>query len=180
MPLTRSRDHSPAPQISEEEQRLRDKRRRQFEMVLEDAADEKAAVLITVLKDLGEKKFKENQAAVQGYLIRFIVLSGEHVGHCEDEWPVYKRGFTNRIEKAGVGATMVARLGRYGDRKAIGLEDDQDGDVELAEKALAKFGDPFEDARPGQLAEETADAKKSVKEKAAAKAAAASDDEIPF
>jgi hypothetical protein len=70
MPLTRSRDHSPAPQITEEEQRLRDKRRRQFEMVLEDAADEKAAVLITVLKDLGEKKFKENQAAVQGYLIR--------------------------------------------------------------------------------------------------------------
>jgi hypothetical protein len=74
---------------------------------------------------------------------------------------------------------MVARLGRYGDRNTIGLEDDQDGDVELAEKAMVKFGDPFEDAAPGTLSEEVAAAKKSVKEKVAANKTATSDDDPP-
>ncbi len=185
MALTRSRDLNSAPKLTEEEQRLRDKRKRQFQMILEDAADEKEAVLITVLKDLGEKTFKEGQAAVQGYLIRLIILTGEHAGHVEDELPMYKKGFTNRLgrafEKEGLGVHTVSRLSRYGDRNTIGLEDDEDGDVELAEKALVKFGDPFADAAPGKLADEVAAAKKSVKEKvAASKAAAAGDDEPPF
>lgn len=175
-PLTRSRDHSPAPKLTEEEQKARDKRKRQFQMILEDAADEREAVLITVLKDLGVKDFGNGSA--QGFLIRQIMLTGDHAGHAE-EWPVYKRGFVNRIEKAGVGATMVARLGRYGERNTIGLEDDEDGDVELAEKAMVKFGDPFEDAAPGKISAEVDAAKKSVKGKVAAKKAA-TDDEPPF
>ena len=184
MPLTRSRDLSTAPKLTEEEQRLRDKRKRQFQMILEDAADEREAVLITILKDLGEKKFAENQPPVQGYLIRLIVLTGDHAGHCENELPQYKKGFTNRLgrafEKEGLGAHVVSRLGRYGDRNTIGLEDDQDGDIELAMEALKKHGDPFADAAPGKLSEEVAAAKKSVKEKVAAGKAAADDDSPPF
>lgn len=181
MPLTRSRDLNSAPQLTEEEEKQREKNKRKFKMILADAADEREAVLITVLKDLGPKNYGNGD--VERYLCRLIILTGDHAGHVEDELPVVWRGWTNRIAKAGVGATMVSRLGTYGDRtpKAIGLEDDQDGDVEIAEKALAKFGDPFEDAAPGRLAEETAAAKKSVKEKAAAgKAAAAGDDDPPF
>lgn len=180
MPLTRSRDLNTAPKLTEEEQKLRDKRKRQFQLILDDAADEREAVLITVLKDLGEKKFAENQPAVQGFLIRLIVLTGDHAGHVENELPIYKRGFTNRIEKAGVGATMVSRLGRYGDRKTIGLEDDEDGDVELAEKALAKHGDPFADAAPSKTNGLT-DGVAETRTKAKAKAAAEKDlEEPPF
>jgi hypothetical protein len=173
MPLTRSRDLNTAPKLTEEEQRLRDKRKRQFQMILEDAADEREAVLITVLKDLGEKDF--GNGGVQGYLIRLIFLTGDHAGHVEEELPTYKRGFTNRISKAGVGATMVSRLGRYGERNTIGLEDDQDGDVDLANEALKKHGDPFEDAAPGHLTDGVAD----TKAKARAKAAAEKDLEDP-
>jgi hypothetical protein len=182
MPLTRSRDLNSAPKLTEEEQKARAKARRKFEAILEDAADEGEAVLITVLKDLGEKDF--GNGGVQGYLIRLIVLTGDHADHVEDELPTYKRGFTNRIGKAGVGATLVSRLGRYGERNAIGLEDDQDGDVELAEKALAKHGDPFEASRDRQngtsITEEVDAAKRSIKEKAAAKTQAEQDGEPPF
>jgi len=166
MPLTRSRDYNSGPALTEEEQKARDKRKRQFQLILEDAADEREAVLVTVLKDLGTKDF--GNGPVQGYLIRLIILTGDHADHVENELPIYKRGFLTRIEKAGVGATFVARFGRYGERKAIGLEDDLDGDVELAEAALKTHGDPFEDAAPGHLTDGVADTKAKAKAKAAA------------
>lgn len=181
MALTRSRDYRPNsnPELTEEERKAQEKARRKFALALEDMADEGDAVLITVLKDLGVKDFGNGSA--RGYLIRLICLTGDHDGLVNDDWPVYKRGFLNRIERAGVGASFVARLGRYGERKTIGLEDDQDGDVELAEKALEKHGDPFLDAAPGKLAKEVDEAKRSVREKVAAgKAAAADDSEPPF
>jgi hypothetical protein len=177
MPLTRSRDLNSAPKLTEEEQKARAKARRKFEAILEDAADEREAVLITVLKDLGEKDF--GNGGVQGYLIRLIVLTGDHEGHEEDELPTYKRGFTNRIGKAGVGATLVSRLGRYGERSTIGLEDDQDGDVELAEKALVKHGDPFLDAAPARNGEGVVGDTSEIKARAKAKAAAEKDLEDP-
>lgn len=179
MPLGRSRDYRPngGTEMTEEERKAQEKARRKFALALEDMADEGDAVLITVLKDLGIKDFGNGSA--QGYLIRFICLTGDHEDLVNDEWPVYKRGFLNRIEKAGVGASFVARLGRYGERKTIGLEDDQDGDFELAEKALAKHGDPFADAAPGKLAGEVDAAKKSVREKVAAGKVAVDDSDSP-
>lgn len=181
MPLTRSRDYRPnsAPELTDEERKAQEKARRKFAAALEDMADEGDAVLITVLKDLGIKDFGNGSA--QGYLIRFIALTGDHEGLVNDEWPVYKRGFLNRIEKAGVGASFVSRLGRYGERKTIGLEDDQDGDVELAEKALAKHGDPFEDQTPSESRGSLTNGAAETKAKAAAKAKAeAASDEPPF
>ena len=182
MPLGRSSDYRPnsgGVEMTEEERKAQEKARRKFALALEDMADEGDAVLITVLKDLGVKDFGNGSA--QGYLIRLISLTGDHEGLVNDDYPIYKRGFVNRIERAGVGASFVARLGRYGDRKAIGLEDDEDGDYALAEAALAKHGDPFQDAAPGKLAAEVDAAKRSVKEKVAAgKVAAGSDDEPPF
>jgi uncharacterized Zn ribbon protein len=123
MPLTQSKDYRPnsQPELTEEERKAQEKARRKFALALEDMADEGDAVLITVLKDIGIKDFGNGSA--QGYLIRFIALTGDHEGLVNDEWPVYKRGFLNRIEKAGVGASFVSRLGRYGERKTIGLED---------------------------------------------------------
>ena len=179
MPLTRSRDYrsGSAPDLTEEERKAQEKARRKFAAALEDMADEKEAVLITVLKDLGEKSFNGNDP-VQGYLIRFICLTGEHEGLVNDEWPCYKAGFRGRVAQAGVGATFVARLGRYGTRDAIGLEDDEDGDVDLAEAALAKHGDPFADAAPSKSNGLT-DGVSETKAKAKAKAAAEKDLEEP-
>ena len=66
MALTRSRDLNSAPKLTEEEQKAKDKARRRFTAILDDAADEKDAVLITILKDLGEKQFADNQPAEHG------------------------------------------------------------------------------------------------------------------
>jgi hypothetical protein len=172
MPLTRSRDLNSAPQETDEEKKARDKAYRRFKSILEDAADEKDAVLITVLKDIGTKNYGNGE--VQRYICRIIILTGEHAGYVNGDVTVNWGGWTNRIKKAvaseGLGAHMVSRLGRYGDRtpQPIGLEDDQDGDVELAEAALKKHGDPFEDAAPGHLTDGVADTKAKAKAKAAA------------
>jgi len=182
MALMGSRDLNSGPKLTEEEQKAKDKAYRKFKMILEEAADEGDALLITVLKDIGTKNYGNGE--VQRYICRLVILTGEYEGYVNGDVTVNWGGWVPRIRKAveqeGLGVSIVSRLGRYGERNAIGLEDNQDGDIELAEKALAKHGDPFADAAPGKLAEEVDAVKKSVKEKVAAKAAATSDDEIPF
>lgn len=187
MPLTRSRDLSSAPQETDEEKKARDKAYRRFKSILEDAADEQDAVLVTVLRDIGKKDYGNGE--VQRYICRVVILTGEHADYVNNDVTVNWGGWVHRlrkaVEKEGLGAHVVARLERYGTRtpQPIGLADDRDGDVELAEKALAKHGDPFQDAAPGRLAAEVDEAKRSIKEKAAAgkaAAAAAGDDEPPF
>ena len=184
MPLTRSRDLNSAPQETDEERKAREKAYNKFKYILGEAADEGEAVLVTVIKDIGEKDY--GNGPVQRYICRIIFLTGEHEGYVNNDATVNWGGWVGRlrkaVEKEGLGAHVVARLERYGERKAIGLTDDEDGDVELAEKALEKHGDPFLDAAPGKLAKEVDAAKRSVKEKVAAgkAAAAGSDDEPPF
>jgi uncharacterized Zn ribbon protein len=179
MPLTQSKDYRPnsQPELTEEERKAQEKARRKFALALEDMADEGDAVLITVLKDIGIKDFGNGSA--QGYLIRFIALTGDHEGLVNDEWPVYKRGFLNRIEKAGVGASFVSRLGRYGERKTIGLEDNLDEDVAIAKVALKKHGDPFEDQTPSESRSTLTEGNGEVKARAKAKAAVEADSENP-
>lgn len=179
MPLTRSSSYRPSTggvELTDEERKAQERQRRQFALALEDMADDNDPVMVTVLKDLGEKSFNGNDP-VQGYLIRFVALAGSHKGLVNDELPMYKAGFRSRLQQAGVGATLVARLGRYGTRNAIGLEDENEGDVELAEKALADLGDPFAEAGAGNgngasaktsLTEGAGDARKAGREKAAA------------
>lgn len=182
MPLTRSRDLNSAPKLTEEEQKAKDKAYRKFKMILEEAADEGEALLITVLKDIGTKNYGNGE--VQRYICRLIILTGEYEGYVNGDVTVNWGGWVNRlrkaVEKEGLGAHVVSRLGRYGERNAIGLEDDQDGDVELAEKALAKHGDPFADAAPSKTNGLT-DGVAETRTKAKAKAAAEKDlEEPPF
>lgn len=183
MPLTRSRDLNNAPQETDEEKKARDKAYRRFKSILEDAADEQDAVLVTVLRDIGVKDY--GNGPVQRYICRVVILTGEHADYVNDDVTVNWGGWVPRLRKAverdGLGCHVVARLERYGTRnpQPIGLADDRDGDVELAEKALVKHGDPFEDAAPGALAAEARAARKSVQEKVAA-GKAADDQDPPF
>lgn len=157
--------------------------------------NEEAAVVISVLKELPDKDW--GNGPVSGFLTRMIVLTGKHRGLVADDFPIYKAGVYSPLSRAGgVGTTMVGRLRPYGTRKNIGLENEEDGDVEIAERALAKFGDPFEedsadsngngdhprdDLSPGPLATEAASARKAAKERAAMKKAAEdAADEPPF
>lgn len=170
MALMASRDLNSGPKLTEEEQKAKDKAYRKFKMILEEAADEGEAVLITVLKDIGTKNYGNGE--VQRYICRLVILTGEYDGYANPDVTVNWGGWVPRIRKAvekeGLGVSIVSRLGRYGERNAIGLEDNQDGDVDLANAALKKHGDPLADAAPGHLTDGVADTKAKAKAKAAA------------
>lgn len=118
-------------------------------------AEENAAVVISVRELMAPKDYGNGEvAAVRG---RVIVLTGSQAGEVFPDETILKAGI--RIKLTEVGDDVVGRLDVYGTRKAIGLQAEHTGDIELAERALAK-----------------ATGKKST----AKKSAPADDDEPPF
>lgn len=97
-------------------------------------AKENAAVVCTVKSIEPETDF--GNGAVEPVKARIIVLTGSHAGEVWPDEMVLKKGI--RIKLDTVGDDVVGRVQVYGDRKAIGLNAEWDGDLELAEKALAK------------------------------------------
>jgi len=126
----------------------------------EDLAKERAAVVCTVLEIEEEEDF--GNGVVAPVRADVIVLTGKHAGEVHANERILKAGIRNKLTE--VGDSVVGRIGVYGKRKAIGLEAELDGDVELAEVALAKF---------------TANGNGSSKTKAKATNTAVGDDQDP-
>lgn len=100
-------------------------------------AEENAAVVCSVLGVEDPKDYGNGEvAAVKA---RVIVLTGKQAGSVFPSERILKAGIRMKLEDA-VGDDVVGRLDVYGQRKAVGLQAEHQGDVELAEKALAKFG----------------------------------------
>lgn len=97
-------------------------------------AAEGAAVVCTV-RSIEEPKDYGN-GEVAAVVARVIVLTGSQAGTVHPAERILKAGIRTKLTT--VGDDVVGRLGVYGSRKAIGLNNEHDGDVALAEAALAK------------------------------------------
>lgn len=97
-------------------------------------ATENAAVVISVKELLAPKDYGNGEvAAVRA---RIIVLTGSQAGTEFPTETVLKAGIRSKLTT--VGDDVVGRLDFYGSRKAVGLQAEHDGDLALAEAALAK------------------------------------------
>jgi hypothetical protein len=98
-------------------------------------AAENAAVVCTVKEILPAKDYGNGEvAAVRA---RVIVLTGSLAGTVYADERILKAGIRNKLQE--VGDDVVGRLDVYGTRKAVGLQAEHAGDVELAQAALAKY-----------------------------------------
>lgn len=97
-------------------------------------AAENAAVVCTVKEILPSKDYGNGEVAA--VRCRVIVLTGSLAGTVYEDERVLKAGIRNKLQE--VGDDVVGRLDVYGTRKAVGLQAEHDGDVALAEAALAK------------------------------------------
>lgn len=99
-------------------------------------AEENAAVVCTVKDILPLKDYGNGEVAA--VVARIIVLTGKQAGTVFPEERILKAGIRNKLQE--IGDDVVGRLDVYGTRKAVGLQAEHDGDLELATRALAKFG----------------------------------------
>lgn len=134
-------------------------------------AEEGAAVVCTLLDREPAKNFGNGE--VEPVVAHVIVLTGSRAGEVHERERILKAGIRMKFDGCDIGDSVVGRLGVYGQRKNVGLNNEADGDVELAERALAKLGP--KSSIPAQNNGGTA-------KKAASKAAASADDdtEPPF
>ena len=102
---------------------------------LKELAAERAAVVFTVLAKEPAKDF--GNGVVEPVVADVIVLTGKHAGEYHPKERILAAGVRNKLTE--IGSSVVGRMGVYGARKHPGLEAEDAGDVELAEKALAKF-----------------------------------------
>jgi hypothetical protein len=103
---------------------------------LKELALENAAAVFTV-KSI-EDSVDFGNGPIQPVRARVIVLTGRHAGEVYEDERILPKGV--RMKLTEVGDDVVGRLTLYGSRKAVGLNAEFEGDIELAEKALAKFG----------------------------------------
>lgn len=98
-------------------------------------AEENAAVVCTVKEILESKDYGNGEVAA--VVARVIVLTGSQAGAVFPDERILKAGIRLKLQE--IGDDVVGRLDVYGTRKAIGLQAEHAGDIELAEKALAKY-----------------------------------------
>jgi len=98
-------------------------------------AAEAAAVLFTVKEIEPEEKFANGSFCP--IRARVIILTGAQAGKVYDNERILAAGIRSRLTE--VGADVVGRIKPYGSRKHPGLEAEHDGDIALAEAALAKL-----------------------------------------
>lgn len=146
---------------------------------LNELGREGAAVLITV-KGFAEEKDYGN-GVVKPVQARVIALTGTHAGEIDDDALIFKAGIRNKLHE--VGQSVVGRLRPYGQRKAIGLEAEEDGDIERAMKVLRQLGELDDEPAAKSstpVTDEVNEAKKKVAERKAAKKLELDSDEAPF
>jgi len=98
-------------------------------------AAEGAAVVITTrslepLTDFGNGE-------VEPVIADVLVLTGAHAGEYYPRERILAAGVRSKIQT--IGDSVVGRIKPYGKRAHPGLEPEHTGDLELAEKALAKL-----------------------------------------
>jgi hypothetical protein len=101
-------------------------------------AAEGAAVVITIRELLEEEQ--QTHGMVEPVRARIIVLTGEQKGQVFEDEKIINKGITNSLRRKAVGDDVVGRIRPYGTGKWPGLEREDSGDIELAEKALAAKG----------------------------------------
>lgn len=97
-------------------------------------AREGAAVVITVTKFEDSTDF--GNGTVKPVRGRVIVLTGTKAGEVFEDERILAAGI--RIKLTEVGDDVVGRIRPYGTRKHPGLENEEQGDIELAVAALDK------------------------------------------
>lgn len=132
---------------------------RDGQLNIDELGREGAAVLITVTGWGDEKDW--GQGVVRPVKARIVALTGVHAGEVDEDALIFKAGIRNKLTE--LGQSVVGRLRPYGARKAIGLEAELDGDVELAERALAKLDGPPASSTP--LTDEVKAAKTAARER---------------
>lgn len=132
---------------------------------------EQAAVVVSI-RELCEPE-EQTHGEVQPVRARVIVLSGSQKGEVFEDEKIINKGITNSLRRKAVGDDVVGRIRPYGTGKWPGLEREDSGDIELAEKALAHFDGAGADAADGLKA-------KAPKAKAAPAPAVDDDDNPPF
>lgn len=143
---------------------------------LNELGREGAAVLITVT-GFGEEKDYGN-GVVKPVEARIVALTGSHAGEIDEDALIFKAGIRNKLHQ--VGQSVVGRLRPYGARKAIGLEAEEDGDVELAEKVLAKLDGLSTNGSKTPVTDEVKAAKRNAAARKASNKVALDDEEPPF
>lgn len=138
-----------------------------------DLAAEQAAVVVSILELCDPEPQTHGQ--VEPVRARVIVLSGSQKGEVYDNEKIINKGVTNSLRRKQVGDDVVGRIRPYGTGKWPGLEREDAGDIELAEKALAHFGA----AGVGAAANDEPEPE-PVKPARKAKATAVDDDPPPF
>jgi hypothetical protein len=103
----------------------------------EGLAKEGAAVVCTVRSIEPSEDFGNGEVAP--VRARVIVLTGSKAGEVYPDERILKAGIRLKLQE--IGDDVVGRLGIYGKRGHVGLNAEADGDIELAERALKKFGD---------------------------------------
>lgn len=101
-------------------------------------AAENAAVVCTLLAREEPRDYGNGE--VEALKLHIVALTGKQAGTV---WPaerVLKAGVRAKFNGCDIGDSVVGRVDVYGVRKAVGLQAERDGDVALAEAALAKFG----------------------------------------
>lgn len=97
-------------------------------------AAENAAVVCTVKELEPETDF--GNGSVAPVRARVIVLTGSKAGTVYPNERILKAGI--RMKLTEVGDDVVGRLAVYGKRNHVGLNNEQDGDLDLAQAALAE------------------------------------------
>ena len=121
---------------------------------LKELAAERAAVVFTVLDKEPAKDF--GNGVVEPVVADVIVLTGKHAGERHPKERILAAGVRNKLTT--IGDSVVGRMGLYGPRKNPGLEAEEPGDIELAEKALAKFAASASSSNGKATAKKTATA----------------------
>lgn len=143
---------------------------REGQLNLDELGREGAAVLITVTGWAEEKDW--GNGIVRPVEARIVALTGSHAGEVDEDALIFKAGIRNKLTE--IGQSVVGRLRPYGPRKAIGLESEDEGDVELAERALAKV-----DGSKTPVTDSVNEAKANVKARAKAKASEEDESDLP-
>lgn len=104
----------------------------------ESLGQEGAAVLCSVLEIEEEMNF--GNGPVQPVRARVIILTGKQAGKVYSNERIMKAGIRNRLQE--VGDDVVGRMSTYTRGKKVYpcLNDEADGDIELAEAALREHG----------------------------------------
>jgi hypothetical protein len=130
-------------------------------------ARENAAVVCTVRSIEPEEDF--GNGSVAPVRARVIILTGAQAGTVYENERILKAGIRLKLQE--IGDDVVGRLVTYGKRNHVGLNNEHEGDIELAERALKKFGSSSNGASADKSAA-------STKKKAAA--AVADSEDPPF